>query len=78
MKAHRTIVEPVKPQANVAMMFGTSTPHPPDSAREKPPQTARPARSAPPAQQKEADQARERRRHDAHHRNSWHHGGINE
>jgi len=80
MKAHTTILEPVRPQATAAVVLGTAATRPTVISPEHPPQTARPAHSIPEALQKEAAKAREdvRRRYHTAFRTPWDHGGINE
>ena len=79
MKAHKTILEPVRPQASGAMIFGTSAPRS-SAVPDKAPQTAKPAHSIPQALRQEAAKVREdiRRHYETHFETSWHHGGINE
>jgi len=79
MNVQNTMLKPVEPQANVAVILGTTEPRP-LALPEKATQTATAAHSVPAALQEEAAKFREqmRRRYEMPFVTGWDHGGLNE
>ena len=79
MRAHTTIVKPVRPQVPAAVILGEPAARRPVMTR-KAAQAKKPTQVVPQALRQEAAKVREavRRHYEQSYKNSWRHGEVNE